>query len=119
MLQGLSEPAEQFRTVWVDREFARRVFYADCDDATVAAAIDHLRPQSGYPWTLPCSMTEHPPVSCTSAVCSEDLLVNPVWSRRAARDIGAGIVELPGGHSPFLSRPSTVAEVLLRVAEGN
>lgn len=118
-VQGLTEPDEQMRTQWVDRDFARKVFYGDCDAATAASALDHLRPQSGYPWTLPCSLSEHPSVSCTSVVCSEDLIVNPVWSRRAARDIGADIVELPGSHSPFLSRPSAVADVLLRVAEAN
>jgi hypothetical protein len=117
-LQGLSEPDEQLRMAWVDHDFVRKVFYADCDDATGAAAIDHLRPQSSYLWTLPCSLDEHPSVSCTSVVCSEDLVVNPLWSRRAARDTGADIVELPGSHSPFLSRPSAVADVLLRIAEG-
>ena len=118
-LQGLSEPDEQFRTEWVDLDFARKVFYADCDEATAAAALDHLRLQSGNAWTLPCSLTEHPSVSCTSVVCAEDLVVNPIWSRRIARDIGAEIVELPGSHSPFLSRPAAVADVLLRIANGN
>jgi pimeloyl-ACP methyl ester carboxylesterase len=118
-LQGLSEPDEQLRTEWVDFDLARHVFYADCDVATVATAIDNLRPQSGYPWTVPCSLTEHPSVRCTSVVCSEDRVVNPDWSRRTARDIGADLVELPGSHSPFLSRPTAVADVLLRVADGN
>lgn len=116
-LQGLTDPDDQMRTAWVDHEFAGKVFYADCDDATVAEAVSHLRLQSGYPWTLPCSLSEHPSVSCTSVVCSEDLVVNPVWSRRTAQHIGAEIVELPGSHSPMLSRPSAVAEVLLRVAD--
>ena len=115
-LQGLSEPDEQLRTVWVDFDLARKVFYADCDEATVAAAIDHLRPQSGYPWTAPCSLTQHPSVSCTSVVCSEDRVINPDWSKRAARDIGAEVIELPGSHSPFLSRPQALADVLIRIA---
>jgi pimeloyl-ACP methyl ester carboxylesterase len=118
-VQALSEPDEQGRTVWVDFDFVRATFYADCDEATTAAAIDHLRPQSGYPWTVPCSLTEHPSVSCTSVVCSEDRLVNPDWSKRSARDIDADLVELRGSHSPFLSRPSAVADVLLRIADGN
>jgi pimeloyl-ACP methyl ester carboxylesterase len=101
-LQGLSEPDEQLRTVWVDFDFVRKVFYADCDEATVAAAIGHLRPQSGYPWTVPCSLTEHPSVRCTSVVCSEDRIVNPGWSRRTAREIGADLGEPPGSHSPSL-----------------
>jgi hypothetical protein len=118
-LQGLTAPDDQMRTAWVDHGFAAEVFYADCDEATAEAALAHLRLQSGYPWTLPCSMTEHPSVSCTSVVCSEDLVVNPAWSRRMADRIGAEIVELPGSHSPMLSRPSALADVLLRVVAGN
>jgi pimeloyl-ACP methyl ester carboxylesterase len=118
-LKALTEPDEQLRTEWVDFDFVRKVFYADCDEATVAAAIDHLRPQSGYPFTVPCSLSEHPSMSCTSVVCSEDRIVNPDWSKRTARDIGADIVELPGSHSPLLSRPSAVANVLLRIADAN
>lgn len=116
-LQGLTEPDDQMRTAWADLDFARKVFYADCDDATATAAIEHLRVQSGYPWALPCTLSEHPSVPCTSVVCGEDLVVNPAWSRRVARRIGADIVELPGGHSPMLSRPSALGDVLLRVAE--
>jgi hypothetical protein len=118
-LQGLTEPDDQMRMAWVDEAFAAKVFYDDCDEAAVTAALGHLRLQSAYPWTMPCSLTEHPSVPCTSVVCDEDLVVNPAWSRRAAAVIGADIVELPGSHSPFLSRPSAVADVLLRVADGN
>jgi pimeloyl-ACP methyl ester carboxylesterase len=114
-LQSLSEPDEQLRTELIDFDFVQRVFYADCDAPTVAAAIDHLRPQAGYPWTVPCSLTQHPSVDCTSVVCSEDRVVNPEWSKRIAHDIGADVIELPGSHSPLLSRPSALADVLVRV----
>lgn len=117
-LQGLSEPDKQLRTVWVDFDFARKVFYADCDDVTARAAIDHLRPQSGYPWTAPCSLTEHPSVRCTSVVCSEDRVINPDWSKLIGSDIGADVVELPGHHSPFLSQTAAVADVLVRIGDG-
>lgn len=116
-LQGLSEPDDQLRTTWVDVDFVRRVFYGDCDGATSSAGIDQLRAQSGYPWTVPSSLTEQPAVACTSVVCGGDRVLNPAWSRRTARDIGADVIELPGGHSPFYSRPSAVAEILLRMAE--
>ena len=115
-VNGLSKPDEQGRTAWVDFDFVRKVFYPDCDEPTVAAAIDHLRPQAAYPWTRPCSLDEPPSVPCTYVVCAEDRVVSIEWSRRTARRIGADIVELPGGHSPLLSRPSAVADVLLRVA---
>lgn len=116
-LQALSEPDEQLRTAWVDLDFVRRVFYDDCDEATVATAMAHLRPQSGYPWSVPCSLTAHPSVACTSVVCSDDRVVNPDWSKRIAQSIGAEVVELPGSHSPSYSRPQAVADVLLRIAE--
>ena len=36
------------------------------------------------------------------------------WARTVARDrLGATLVELPGSHSPFLSRPADLAEILL------
>jgi pimeloyl-ACP methyl ester carboxylesterase len=115
--KGLSEPDAQSRTVWVDRDVARALLYADCDEDTVASAFDRLRPQSAYPWTVPSSLAEFPSASSTYVVCAEDQLINPVWQRRHARDIGANIVELPGSHSPLLSRPTAVADVLLHIAE--
>ena len=115
--KGLSQPDEQGRTVWVDFDFVRKMFYADCDEPTVSAAIDHLRPQAAYPWTLPCSLTELPSVPCTYVVCAEDRIVAAQWSRRVVHRIRADVVELPGSHSPLLSRPSAVAEVLVRVAD--
>jgi hypothetical protein len=45
-------------------------------------------------------------------------MVNPEWSRRIAHErLDAELVELPGGHSPFLSRPAALAEVLHRVSD--
>jgi pimeloyl-ACP methyl ester carboxylesterase len=114
--KGLSEPDAQLRTVWVDLDVARALFYADCNETIVAAAFDRLRPQSAYPWTLPCSLAQFPSVSCTYVVCTDDQLINPAWQRRTAREIGADVVELSGSHSPLLSRPSEVADLLLRVA---
>jgi pimeloyl-ACP methyl ester carboxylesterase len=104
----------QSRYVWVDRTLARELMYADCDDATVDAAIDRLRPHSPYANALPCSLTEFPAVPCTSVIRSGDQLIRREWAKRVARDrLGAEIVELPGSHSPFLSRPQALAEVLL------
>jgi pimeloyl-ACP methyl ester carboxylesterase len=49
-----------------------------------------------------------------SIVCAEDRVVDPAWSRRVARDrLGVEPTELPGGHSPFLTRPAAVAAVLM------
>jgi pimeloyl-ACP methyl ester carboxylesterase len=115
---GLSEPDDQLRTTWVDLKLAQALIFADCNDSIAAAAVNRLRPQSGYPNTLPFSLPEFPSVSCTYVVCSDDQLVGPEWSKRIARDrLGADLIELPGSHSPLLSRPSALADVLLRTAE--
>lgn len=116
--KGLGSPGDQWRTVWIDFDAFRALLYADCDGSTAAAAFERHRAQSAYPFTTPCSLTELPSAPCAYVVCAEDQLLNPEWSRRTARHtLRAEIVELPGGHCPNLSRPSAVAEVLLRIAD--
>jgi pimeloyl-ACP methyl ester carboxylesterase len=108
---------EQSRYVWIDDDLARQFMYADCDDDTSSAAIKRLRPHSPFPNSVPCSLTEFPDVPCTSVICSDDHCLGPERARKVARErIGADIVELPGSHSPFLSRPQELAHVLLRLA---
>jgi pimeloyl-ACP methyl ester carboxylesterase len=112
--KALSGVDDQCRTAWVDPEWTRALLYADCDEAVAAQAAARLRPQV-YLGEVPSALTEFPTVSCTSVICEDDQMVNPEWSKRIARNIDAAIVELPGSHSPFLSRPSAVAEVLLGI----
>jgi pimeloyl-ACP methyl ester carboxylesterase len=119
-VEGLGEPDDQLRTTWIDLELARELICADCDASVAAAAIKRLRPQSAFPNTLSFSLPKFPSVSSTYVVCSDDQFVDPEWSRRIARDrLGADLIELPGSHSPLLSRPSALAEVLLEIADTN
>jgi pimeloyl-ACP methyl ester carboxylesterase len=116
--KGYTEPDAQLRSRWVDLELLRALFYADCDDTVAKTVFEQLRPQSWYPATLPFSLAQFPSGPCTSVICSEDRLVGRKWAERVARDrLGAELVELPGSHSPLLSRPAALADVLLRVAE--
>lgn len=113
-LEGLSVPDEQLLQAWTDLDLACAMLYGDCDEPTTKAAIDRLRPQSAYPATLPTSLAEHPSVPTTYVVCSEDQILRPEWSRQTACErLGAELIELPGDHSPFYSRPSALADVLL------
>jgi pimeloyl-ACP methyl ester carboxylesterase len=115
--EGLSTPDDQLRQAWTDRDIARTLLYAHCDEPIAEAALDRLRPQSLYPATLPFSLNEFPATPATYVVGSDDQMLRPRWSRHIARDrLAANIIELPGDHSPFLSRPSDVAELLLRLA---
>jgi pimeloyl-ACP methyl ester carboxylesterase len=102
---------------WVDADLARQILYADCDEDAAGAAIERLRAQASTPYAIPCQLDELPDVGRTYVVCGEDRLVNPDWSRRVATGrLAAELVELPGSHSPFLSRPRKVADILHRVA---
>jgi pimeloyl-ACP methyl ester carboxylesterase len=115
--KGLAR-SDELVTEWVDRAHARAVMFADCDDATAEAAIDRLRPQSTHPNNAPFGLAEFPAVSCTSVVCSDDQMVGLEWAKRIARErLGAELIELPGSHSPFLSRPSALGDVLLNLAD--
>jgi pimeloyl-ACP methyl ester carboxylesterase len=110
---GLGETDAEGRRGWVDRGLARDILYADCDPKTTEEALDRLRPQAQTPFAKPCSLDGFPATPSTYIVCDEDRLVMPGWSRSVARErLGADVVELPGGHSPFLSRPDELANAL-------
>jgi pimeloyl-ACP methyl ester carboxylesterase len=99
--------------------YARAVemFYGDLDEETAQAAWRRLRPQGVTAFTEPCPIEAWPSVSSTYILMTEDGSVEPEWSRRVARGrLGADVIELAGGHSPFYSRPRELAEVLDRLA---
>jgi pimeloyl-ACP methyl ester carboxylesterase len=109
----------QARNVWVDYGLARELIYADCDEPTAKDAFERIRPQATHANTVACSLTEYPSVPSTSIVCTDDKALRLEWAKRiASARPGAELVELPGSHSPFLSRPQVLADVLLRIANG-
>ncbi len=98
-----------------DRERGRDIFYHDCDDNTANWALDQLRPQRR---ATEQRMAEWPDVPSSYIVCNEDRVISPEWSRYAARTwLNGDAIEMPGGHSPFLSRPAHLAAVLLELSE--
>jgi pimeloyl-ACP methyl ester carboxylesterase len=111
--RGLAPPDEQRRREWADFAVARETLFADCDEDAARAAFARLRPQATAPYGEPCPLAELPPVPAAYVLCADDRIVTPGWSRRAARDrLGVEAVELPGDHSPFLSRPAELAALL-------
>ncbi|MGA2929447.1 MAG: alpha/beta hydrolase, partial [Solirubrobacteraceae bacterium] len=103
---------------WEVEAVARHALYADCDEEGARAAFERLRPQARTPYAKPCPIGRLPPIPRTYVVCGEDRIVNPELSRRIARErLDADLVELPGGHSPFLSRPGELAAVLHEQSE--
>jgi pimeloyl-ACP methyl ester carboxylesterase len=112
--KGLGPKDSEDRRAWADEDLARLHLFGDCDERTAAAAVARLRPQALHPYRLPCSLTTFPEVDASYVVCDADRMVNPDWSRRIARErLNADVVELPGSHSPFYSRPKVLAELLI------
>lgn len=112
-VSGMSDTDAQGRRGWANTDLARQFMYADCDDETAESAIARLRPQAQSPYSVDCPLESYPSVPTTYVVCTEDHLVNPDWSREfAQKRLGAELIELPGSHSPFMSRPADLAEIL-------
>ena len=100
--------------VWrIGEETAIEMFFHDATDALARWAVSRLRPQC-YRWMTEVTPLEvWPDVPVASIACSDDRAINPDWVRSAARErLGVEAIEVPGGHSPFLTRPDELADLL-------
>jgi pimeloyl-ACP methyl ester carboxylesterase len=117
-LSGLSGLDSEGCRSWTDPGLARRAFYQDCPDRVAEASVSRLRRQAWTPYRQRFPLDQFPAVAATSIICAGDQMVWPDWSRSVSHErLGADVLELPGGHSPFLSRPRILAEVLSRIAD--
>ena len=99
---------------------AKRYFYSDLSGGLCHWATSQLQPQS----VLATAPERHPNVDpvipIASVICTEDQAISPEWSRTAARNaLHVEPYELPGGHSPFLSRPAQLADTLDVIARSS
>ena len=93
------------------------VLYPDVPEPVARWAADRLRRQSGAPHAEPCPLETWPDTPSSYILARDDLAVGADWARRTARArLGVIPAELPGGHSPFLSRPVELAAMLDRIA---
>jgi pimeloyl-ACP methyl ester carboxylesterase len=98
---------------------ARASFYQDLPEDIARRAWERLRPQGFTSFTELCPLASWPAVPSTYILATDDQSVSPAWSRRIARGrLGADLVELPGGHSPFYGYPKELAATLNRLAVG-
>jgi pimeloyl-ACP methyl ester carboxylesterase len=103
---------------WPDLGAATRILYQDCSEDLAASAFARLRRQQTALWDGLQPMERWPDLPVASIHCKEDRAVNPMWSKWAAqRRFGIESIELPGGHSPMLSRPALLAETLASIAD--
>lgn len=112
------EPAMRFgadNTVIVDPQGAIAAFYDDCDPAIAADAVVRLGPESleGFAQTPRAVAWRQRPSSF--ALCTADRALTPALQRDLAARCDT-VVEWPTSHSPFLSRPELVADLLSDLA---
>jgi pimeloyl-ACP methyl ester carboxylesterase len=102
---------------WQDEDAAIEILYHDCEPALGRWAVAHLSGQSQTPQREPCPLEHLPDVPTTYVICTDDRIVSPEWSRRAATErLGVEPIEIGGGHSPMLARPAELAALLVDLA---
>jgi pimeloyl-ACP methyl ester carboxylesterase len=99
----------------VDPDRAIAAFYHDCAPDVAAAAIDRLRPQSLAALAGEVEAAAWRDKPATYVVCTEDRSLPVALQRSNAARVGES-VDWPTSHSPFLSRPELVADLLVELS---
>ena len=101
---------------FADFDGARKYFYHDCDEATARRAFERLGPErfgdtTVTPVSVPRFWAAELPRSFI--VCEQDRSM-PRWlADTVARRLGVEQLSIDTSHSPFLSRPRELAELLI------
>jgi pimeloyl-ACP methyl ester carboxylesterase len=89
-------------------------FYQDVEPALAAEALRHGRDQSEARLGEPAPMHAWPDVPTRVIACRDDRILPLQYLRRVSQErLGITPDELDGGHTPALSRPRELAELLL------
>ena len=116
--KGLAPPDRSRARRWADFAIAHETMYGDCTEADARWAFERLRPQATGAYRVPCPLDALPSVPSQYIVCADDRIVDAGRGRRvAAERLGVEAIELPGSHSPYLSRPAALAGVLEEAAQ--
>lgn len=100
--------------VWmVGPNTATELFFHDAPPDIAAWATARLRPQSYRVMNELTPLAAWPKVESDYIVCRDDRALNPAWGRTAAHErLGIEAAEIDGSHSPFLTRPAELAELI-------
>ena len=100
------------RSYWPDADTAAARMYPDCSRAQSDWAFAQLRRQARLePVPAPFGRGD------VFIATLRDAAIDPGWQIRMARSRGATVIELDAGHSPFLTQPDELAEILGRLPE--
>lgn len=96
---------------------AMEMFYHDAPADIANWAVARLRPQAYRFMYEVTPLDSWPPTDSAYILCRDDHAINPAWCREAAQTrLGITAHELDGGHSPFLTRPAELANLLHEIA---
>lgn len=106
-------------TTIIDREVSLAAFYHDVEPSLARQAASRLRPfqKTGYAVIETDAVAAWRTIPTTYVVCAQDRMIHPDNQRETAAAAGAEVVEWPSSHSPFLSHPDLVADLVARRAE--
>jgi hypothetical protein len=96
-----------------DLDQAAAMFYADCDPALQQWATRQLKPQSNAAFEEPVPTPAWKSISSSYVVCANDMAIPPSSQREVFAPRTTRVVELDSAHSPFLSKPGELADVIL------
>ena len=103
---------------WHSLDGAREFFYHDCDDVTVRWAFSKLSPGiSPFPGErlhLSNFWQAQPPRSFI--LCEQDRAMPQTMAKAVIRRLGVEPLTINTSHSPFLSRPRELAELLVHAS---
>jgi pimeloyl-ACP methyl ester carboxylesterase len=117
-LHGMPDPAETgglFPTI----DSPRTSLYGDLPDAQAAAAESRLVAQTAASFSDRVRGAGWRTIPTTYVVCDRDGAIPTPMQEEMARAAGAAVLHLDSGHSPFLSMPAELADLLVgALAEG-
>jgi pimeloyl-ACP methyl ester carboxylesterase len=96
----------------LDPELAIEAFYHDCPPELARACVNRLRPQSLNALQGEVTQVAWREKPATYVVCTDDRGLPTALQRANAARIGNSI-DWATSHSPFLSRPDLVADLLI------
>jgi pimeloyl-ACP methyl ester carboxylesterase len=119
---GGGKPAPWIRTderrmTLPDLSRAAEVFYADCESDTQQWAIGQLRLQPSAPFEEAVPVPAWEKVPSTYIVCVQDRALPEDLQRNVFATRTRATRELNASHSPFLSQPTQLAELLAAIVE--
>jgi pimeloyl-ACP methyl ester carboxylesterase len=98
-------------------EVAIGALYTDCEPGVARWAAGLLRYQGQRPMTEVTPLLEWPDSTSEYIACHGDLVLDADWQCRTARErLCVEPIEFGGDHSPMLSAPTVLAEILDGIA---